>query len=186
MEYIEAKDLLENSVRCMAMSMEQIRRRLIEHASKYSEPMQDHLAQCCTGFPPYESSSMESCLEYLKQLHEGLAVAARHDAFVEDHKLYINNADEIADMMMGYIYESIPKHVMKSAREVAQTVYPLLVRYATKKSDKNRQLMVDAFIDEVKASAKRNGVRLDCNGTFSLPISYLCSWIVNKYGNFNN
>ena len=33
MEYIEAKELLENSVRCVAMAMEQIRHRMIDQRS---------------------------------------------------------------------------------------------------------------------------------------------------------
>ena len=64
MNTYEAKVLLANSLRCLVMSMEQIRLREIEKVVGREEPMQDHLAQCTCGVStPYEGSSVENCCE---------------------------------------------------------------------------------------------------------------------------
>lgn len=52
MNTYEAKELLANSLRCLAMSMEQIRLREIEKVVGREEPMQDHLAECTAGLHP--------------------------------------------------------------------------------------------------------------------------------------
>ena len=53
MDTFEAKNLLEESVRCVARMMEQIRLRECEKVMGLDEPMQDHLAQCSQTFAPY-------------------------------------------------------------------------------------------------------------------------------------
>lgn len=70
MDTYEAKVLMEDSVRCLARMMEQIRLREIGKVVGDDEPMQDHLAQCVSPVPPYEGMSFEDCMEYLKDLHD--------------------------------------------------------------------------------------------------------------------
>ncbi len=72
MDTFEAKNLLEESVRCVARMMEQIRLRECEKVMGLDEPMQDHLAQCSQIFAPYEDSEFEECMKYLQHLRDGL------------------------------------------------------------------------------------------------------------------
>lgn len=184
MEYIEAKELLENSVRCVAMSMEQIRIRLIDHVVGRDEPMQDHLASCTWAILPYEWSSMEDCLKYLGHLYEGLKHAAEHDDVVNKQGLYVNDVALIADMLRGFTLSKYPDYLLDCARDVSDVAQILLRRYACEKTEENRKECVTLFLSDVKEIAEDHGVNLNNDGKFSLPLAYLHDWMCREFDEF--
>ena len=183
MEYIEAKELLENSVRCVAMAMEQIRHRMIDYVMERNEPMQDHLAECSWAIHPYEGSTMKDCLDYLRHLHDGLTKAAEHDREVNTKGLYTNDVALIADMLRGFICTKYPDYLLECARDVSAEARLLLLAYGRKKrSEDNRKKMLTEFMTKVKALAEKQGVDLqNRDGQFSLPLAYLQAWMYRKY-----
>ena len=184
MEYIEAKELLENSVRCVAMSMEQIRRRLIDHVEGKDEPMQDHLAECTWAIQPYEFSSMEDCLKYLELLYNGLKHAAAHDEVVNRQELYVNDVALIADMLRGFTLSKYPDYLLECARDVADDAQILLRKYASVKTEENRRICVASFLEDLKEIAEDHGVKLQDEGKFSLPLAYLHDWMCREFEEF--
>ena len=184
MEYIEAKELLENSVRCVAISMEQIRRRLLDQVVGRDEPMQDHLAECTWAIQPYEWSSMEDCLKYLEHLYDGLKHAAEHDDVVNRQELYINNVALIADMLRGFTLSKYPDYLLNCARDVSDNAQTLLRKYASVKTEKNRRKCITLFLNDVKERAKEYGVNLNVEGNFSLPLAYLHDWMCREFENY--
>lgn len=184
MEYIEAKELLENSVRCVAMSMEQVRRRLIEQVVGKDEPMQDHLAECTWAIQPYESSSMEDCLKYLEHLYDGLNHAAEHDDVVNNQELYVNDVALIADMLRGFTLSKYPDYLLDCARDVSDDAQILLRKYAREKTEENRRICVTSFLEDVQEIAEDHGVKLHEEGRFSLPLAYLHDWMCREYEAF--
>lgn len=183
MEYIEAKELLENSVRCVAMAMEQIRHRMIDYVMERNEPMQDHLAECSWAIHPYEGSTMKDCLDYLRHLHDGLTKAAEHDREVNTKGLYTNDVALIADMLRGFICTKYPDYLLECARDVSAEARLLLLAYGRKKrSEDNRKKMLTEFMTKVKTLAEKHGVDLqNSRGQFSLPLAYLQAWMYRKY-----
>lgn len=184
MEYIEAKGLLENSVRCVAMSMEQIRHRLIDRVMGKDEPMQDHLAECTWAIQPYEFSSVKECLEYLGHLYDGLSYAAKHDDAVNKQELYQNNVALIADMLRGFTLSKYPEYLLNCARDVSDDAGVLLRKYASEKTEENRMACVTSFLQDVKDMAEDYGVNLHEEGKFSLPLAYLHDWMCREFDNY--
>lgn len=184
MDTYEAKELLEDSVRCLARMMEQIRLREIEKVIIYDdEPMQDHLAQCVSPVPPYEDMDFDKCLEYIKDLHQGFKEASDHEIKLE--RLFAPENHEvghICDMVMGFIGHGFSDNLVACAQEinlVAKEALPRGRNYV--KSEKGCQKMMEAFVKKAKDIIEKHGYKTWGDGTYSLPLGYLGAWMRRQY-----
>lgn len=183
MDTYEAKELMEDSLRCLARMMEQIRLREIEKVVGYDEPMQDHLAQCTLNVTPYESMDFEKCLEYLKDLHQGFKEAAEHEIKLET-KFSVAELElgHICDMVMGFIGHGFPDDLVACAQEIDQVVKEVLPRGKSYiKSDEGCKKMLEVFVPKAKDIIEKHGYKTWADGAYSLPLGYLTAWICREY-----
>ena len=186
MNTYEAKVLLENSLRCLAISMEQIRMREIEKVVGREEPMQDHLAECTVGFHPYEEMDAEDCLKYLGKLYKGFEEASDHVNLLEDKFSFAElELGNVCDMIMGFINHDYPDNLVDCAREInklANSIMPAKDLYA--KSDSLCKDVVACFQKQAAKIIEDHGCKTWKDGEYSLPLSYLGSWMTRKYWNY--
>lgn len=187
MDTYEAKELLEESVRCVARMMEQIRLREIEKVEGYDEPMQDHLAECTWAVVPHDETSFEDCMKYLERLYEGFSIAAEHESLANNvalkNKKYFY-LTHIADMVMGMVGHGYPENLVNCAMEidaVAMKLLPPGKNYI--KSDKDCKKILTAFIKKAKEIIKKYHLQTWEEGRFSLPLAYLHDWMKRLYWN---
>ena len=183
MNTYEAKILLRQSLRCLAMSMEQIRLREIEKVAGVDEPMQDHLAQCTCTLTPYEGSSVEDCCEYLKKLYMGFEEASNHEILLE-RKFEMASFDvaHICDMIMGFIGHEFPENLIKCAREIDALVYKTLpAKDLYEKSDTMCKNVVNSFLKKADKVIEKHGYKNWKDGEYSLSLGYLGEWMKRKY-----
>lgn len=183
MDTYEAKELMEDSVRCLARMMEQIRLREIEKVMGNDEPMQDHLAQCTMAVTPWEGMDFEKCLEYLKNLHNGFKEAAEHEIKKERLFCLANwEVGDICDMVMGFIGHGFSDDLVACAQEIYQVGQEVLPRGRNYvKSEKGCQRMLEAFVPKAKDIIEKHGYMTWGEDTYSLPLGYLESWMKRKY-----
>ena len=184
MNTYEAKNLLLQSLRCLAMSMEQIRLREIEKVAGYDEPMQDHLAQCTCGVStPYEGSSVENCCEYLQKLYKGFEEASNHEILLES-KFEMASFDvaHICDMIMGFIGHEFPENLIRCAREIDELAYKTLpAKDLYVKSDTMCKNVVACFLKRADKVIEKHGYKNWKTGEYSLSLGYLGEWMKRKY-----
>ena len=185
MDTYEAKELLANSLRCLAISMEQIRLREIGKVVGREEPMQDHLAECTWGVRPYESMDVDECLKYLRRLYKGLSQAADHERKT-DYIVMTTKCDvsiiQIADMVFGMIGHDFPEDLLACAKEINEVYKKLLP--SGKKYNPTKygcEKVVEKFLNQAEAIIKKYHLNTWKDGRFSLPMGYLQSWMENKY-----
>ena len=184
MDTFEAKNLLEESVRCVARMMEQIRLRECEKVMGLDEPMQDHLAQCSQTFAPYEGSDFEECMEYLQRLRDGLVKAYEHEhqsSIIADK----NNGDydmvHICDMVMGMIGHGFPDYLVECAKEINTVVKKNFPSGNYIQSDKGCAKLLEKIIPKAADIIKKHHLQMWRDGDYSLPLGYLQSWIARRY-----
>lgn len=183
MNTYEAKVLLANSLRCLVMSMEQIRLREIEKVVGREEPMQDHLAECTAGLHPHEEMDVENCLEYLKKLYIGFKDASDHEILLENKfsiaELELGN---ICDMIIGFINHDYPDNLVACAREINQLAQKLLpAKGHHVKSHDHCMMVVMKFQKEAMTIIEKYGYKTWQDGMYSLPLGYLQSWMEREY-----
>lgn len=184
MDTFEAKNLLEESVRCVARTMEQIRLREIEKIEGYDEPMQDHLAECTWAEVPHDETSFEDCLKYLERLHEGLIKAYEHErqSCITADK---NNGDydmvHICDMVMGMIGHGFPDYLVECAKEINTVVKKNFPSGNYIQSDKGCSKLLEKIIPQAADIIKKHHLQTWRDGDYSLPLGYLQSWIARRY-----
>ena len=187
MDTFEAKNLLEESVRCVARAMEQIRLREIEKIEGYDEPMQDHLAECTWAEVPHDETSFEDCLKYLERLHEGFRIAAEHEDLaceIAKKNKYDFDLTHIADMVMGMVGHGYPDNLVNCAKEINGVALKLLPpgeKYV--KCGKGCEKILIAFMREADEIIKKFHLQTWGDDDFSLPLAYLHDWMKRKYWN---
>ena len=183
MDTYEAKELMEDSLRCLARMMEQIRLREIEKVVGYDEPMQDHLAQCVSPVPPYEDMDFDKCLEYIKDLHQGFKEASDHEIKLERLFAPANfEVGHICDMVMGFIGHGFSDDLVACAQEIYQVAKEVLPRGRNYvKSEKGCKRMLEAFVPKAKDIIEKHGYKTWADGDYSLPLGYLETWMKRQY-----
>lgn len=183
MDTYEAKVLMEDSVRCLARMMEQIRLREIGKVVGDDEPMQDHLAQCVSPVPPYEGMSFEDCMEYLKDLHDGFKEASDHE--IKMGRTFSPAEIElghICDMVMGFIGHGFPDELIACAHEIKNLVPARLpAKDLYVKSDTMCKHVVAHLQKEAETIIKKHGYKTWADGDYSLPLVYLSTWFRKQY-----
>ena len=183
MDTYEAKELLADSLRCLCRSMEQIRLREIEKVVGYDEPMQDHLAECTWAIVPYEDTSVEECLEYLKLLYKGFEQASNHTNTIEkSFNLARFDVAHICDMVFGMIGHGFPKELVKCATEIHhlfEKKMHALGHYT--KSEKGCEKLIGDFIPEAIEIMDKYGYKDWKDGEYSISVGYLISWTKRQY-----
>ena len=184
MDTYEAKNLLEDSVRCVARMMDQIKHRETEKVMGWDEPMQDHLAQCTWTIEPYESSNFEDCIEHLQRLHKGFTEAYEHESLACDVARK-NNGDydmvHIADMVMGFIGHGYPDRLVECAKEISAYVKKIFPSGEYVPSEKGCDRLISKFIPKAEEIIKKHHLQTWDDGCYSLPLGYLFSWMKSKY-----
>ena len=183
MDTYEAKNLLAESLMCLARSMEQIRLRETEKCVGFDEPMQDHLAQCTHNRHPHEYSTVKECLEYLELLYKGFKTASDHEILLEKRfKLAELETGQICDMIMGFIGHGFPDDLVACAKEVKELSEKFLSHKDYRmKSDESCRIVVGGFLKAASEVIEKHGYKTWEYGTYSLPLAYLGSWMVRKY-----
>lgn len=185
MELYEAKAILGTSLRCLAMSMEEIRKREIDMVRGQDEPMQDHLAECTWGVRPYESMDVDECLKYLRRLYKGLCQAAEHERKA-DYIVMTTKCDvsviQIADMVFGMIGHDFPEDLLACATEINE-VYKKLLPSGKKynPTEFGCEKVVEKFLNQAEAIIKKYHLDTWRDGRISLPMGYLQAWMERKY-----
>jgi hypothetical protein len=184
MDTFEAKNLLEESVRCVARTMEQIRLREIEKIEGYDEPMQDHLAECTWAEVPHDETSFEDCLKYLERLHEGFRIAAEHEDLaweIAKKNKYDFNLTHIADMVMGMVGHGFPDYLVECAKEINAEAKKVLPSGKFVRSKKGCEKVLDKFVPKAADIIKKHHLQTWEDGHYSLPLGYLQSWMARNY-----
>lgn len=183
MDTYEAKVLLEDSVRCLARMMDQIRLRELEKCVGWNEPMQDHLAQCVSPCHPYEGSDFKECLEYLKDLHKGFKTASDHEIKMgRTFKPGNIELGQICDMAWGFIGHGFPEKLVACAKEIEELALQVLPQGKNRtKSDKVCQDMLKAFCSKAASIIEKYGYKDWSEGDYSIQLGYLSAWMYRKY-----
>lgn len=185
MNTFEAKNLLVNSLRCLARSMEQIRLREIEKVAGDDEPMQDHLAQCTCALTPYEGSSMEDCCKYLQYLYKGFKEASDHEIKLErTFKMGDYDVAHLCDILKGFIGHNFPDDLVDCATEIAG-VYRQALRALGHyiQSDEGCDQFVSDILPKAIEIIKKHDMMYWKEGEYSITVGYLISWLKNHYWN---
>jgi hypothetical protein len=184
MDCKEAKELLADSLRCLARSMEQIKLRELEKCIGYDEPMQDHLAECTPpGIHPYGNTSVEDCCRYLMSLYKGFDMASEHEDLVSS-KYKLGDYDEahIADMVMGGINHLFPTDLKACAKEIRKFTdkqVPPSGHHPKSKADYIKK--AQKFLAECDKIIEKYDLRTWEKGDYSLPLGYLENWLSRRY-----
>ena len=185
MDTHEANQLMEESLRCLARMMEQIKLREIGKVVGWDEPMQDHLAQSAYACIPSEHTSFKDCIEYLVQLHKGFEEATEHEILsskVADREGNNYDITHIADMVMGGIFHKFPDDLLACAKEIYEEYFRILPPYKKYvKNDKGCRKVLDEFIPKVVEIIKKHDLQTWKDGEYSLPIGYLETWMARNY-----
>ncbi len=148
MDVNEAKKLFDNSLRCLAISMNQIRYATANVYINYSQPLFDHL-EYCTRIDPGELSDSETCLRFLNVLNSALDKAVKHEAIIEEddtnERLYM-----VADMIAGHICIEYPQNLLTCAKAVMNLSSFILDKYRPREKTKDLDdEILDDFLDNV-------------------------------------
>lgn len=185
MNTFEAKNLLVNSLRCLAMSMEQIRLREIEKVEGDDEPMQDHLAECTCCLTPYEGSSIEDCCKYLQNLYKGFKEASDHEIKLErTFNLADYDIAHLCDIVRGFIGHGFHDDLVACATEIAgiyKKALQALGHYV--QSEKGCDQFVGDILPQAIEIIKKHKLMYWKEGDYSVTIGYLVSWLKKKYWN---
>ncbi len=183
MDTYEAKELLANSLRCLAMSMEQIRLRETEKCMGYEEPMQDHLAECTWARHPHDMMSVKDCLEYLGRLYKGFEEASDHEILAGKKFTFAESElANICDMIVGFINHQFPDDLVECAREVNRAAQKQLdANWKHVKSMEHCKQVVAEFLKEADGIIEKHGWKNWKDGEYSLPLGYLGSWMEREY-----
>ncbi len=184
MDCYEAKELLAESVRCLARTMDQVRLRELEKCVGKDEPMQDHLASCteCV-FHPYEGTSVEDCCKYLLCLYNGLDEVVQHDSLMHKHYKYTDYEFAlVADMVAGNIKHGFPTDLIYCARDIkvyADKLVPPNGKHSKSKAEYEK--IANKFVEECEKIIEKYNLRTWEKGSYSLSLGYLEAWLERRY-----
>ncbi len=178
MDVNEAKKLFDNSLRCLAISMNQIRYATANDYINYNQPLFDHL-EYCTRIDPGELSDSETCLRFLNILNSALDKAVEHEAIIEEddtnESLYM-----VSDMIAGHICIEYPQNLLTCAKDVMNLSSYLINKYSTREKTKDLDNEVlDEFLDNVSDILVGYGYEKASKKT-SDQMRYLNFWMSRK------
>lgn len=185
MDTYEAKELLADSLRCLARSMEQIRLREIEKVVGEDEVMQDHLAECTWAHVPYDGMSVDDCCDYLKRLYKGFDEASKHEIKME-RKFNMAEYDvaHICDMVNTFIGHGFPDELVACAREIEKLAkHTLPAKDLYVKSDTMCGHVVNSFLKRAEEIIEKHHYKNWKKGDYSLSLGYLGAWMKRLYWN---
>lgn len=184
MDCYELKELLAESVRNLARTMDQVRLRELEKCVGKDEPMQDHLSICVeTAFRPYEGSTVEECCDYLLKLYNGLEEVVQHDRLMHQHYKYTDYESAlVADMVAGNIKHGFPNDLIYCAMEIkayADKLVPPNGKHSKTKAEYEK--IAKNFWEECEKIIEKYNLRKWEKGSYSLPLGYLEAWLERRY-----
>ena len=174
---------IEMNIRSLCMMLDVVRKeQLNKVAADDWLPMQDHFAECVPGLPIHESSSVKSCLEYLKTLYKGLKDALEHYKSANEKDLILEpDVIQIVDMLWGYIGHGFPDDYVACARECYEAYKKLPPDPTEEKNDENQLKWARQVMTAFEPIIKKHDVNLDFEGEWTLNEGYLMEWLRRKY-----
>ena len=184
MDLLDVKVLFENSVRCLAISMQEAMRRQCSLLDDNDYAMLDHLGDSMPVPRLDESSDAKDCLRGLVSMHKALQE-------IEDFEIWaaknfgIRNweAPRIASLMMGFVAGYKKKDLPKCAVEVLSIARELLGSASDEPSDSEMAKLMEIFLKRVKETTEKYEIDLEWDDAHSLPLNYLMAWFEDKYWN---
>ena len=182
MDLLEFKNLFENSVKCLTISMQEAMKRQRMLLDDCDFAMNDHLVESMPSAALNEDSDVGTCLECLKRMHEGLQDVADFEIWVaRNFGLRDWEAPQIATLMMGYVAGYKYKDLPKCAVEV-QNIARDLLRFASDEPNGTEYArLLKIFLERVKETTDKYHIDLEWDDACSLPVSYLTGWFEDKY-----
>ena len=182
MDLLELKSLFETSVRCLAISMQEAMKRQLTLLDNSDFAMNDHLVESMPTPALYEDSKVETCLDALKRMHDGLQNVEDFERWsAKNFGLRDWDAPQIATLMMAFVAGYKNENLPKCAIEV-QNIARELLRLASKEpNDKEYAKLLEIFMDRVKETTDKYHIDLEWSNPVSLPLNYLTGWFQNQY-----
>lgn len=176
--------MYENSVKCVALSMQEAMKRQLLTLSDDDYAMNDHLVESLPTPELDEDSDVKDCLDALDMMQAGLQK-------VEDFEHWSAKnfgsrdweAPQIATLMMGFVAGFKNENLPQCAIEV-QNMARELLRLASKEPSKEEYAKLqEIFLDRLKETAEKYDINLQWSDTCSLPLMYLTDWFESRYFN---
>ncbi len=170
MELIEANELVQNSIRSLAMLVETVRQEQIDKVVGVNEPMQDHLAECYVGCTLYEGTDIGDCCDFLKHVADGLNEAAEHSVLQAEQRL---NGTEgmIVDMLEGMVVNCYEREYGAAAKEILVCLKQMRTTGCMTEKE-----FVTQAMEMVRRVCGKHGVRLS-DEKLSIQELYFISWL---------
>ena len=182
MDLLELKSLFENSVRCLAISMQESMKRQLLLLDDSEFAMNDHLAESMPTPALNESSDVMDCLDGLEMMRNGLQEVENFEFWsAKNFSLRDWEAPQIATLMMGFVSGYKNENLPKCAIEVRNIARELLGQASDKPNDIEFAKLLEIFLDRLKETTDKYGISLDWSDTCSLPLNYLAGWFEKKY-----
>lgn len=183
MEVLEMRKLFTNSVRNLAMMMDQLVNDQADRAMIDDEVMQDHWANTHPIFTLHEETEVAECLEFLGRVHRALEDVVTQKMY-SSHYFTWKEEDEalIAEMLVGFIGYKVDGTLAECARRVKQTADDVLAKVGKKKSKEQRNRLLGEFMDSIIPMVRDYGFELlDNEKNLELNGLYLMNWFKRKY-----
>lgn len=182
MDILEAKKLFDNSIRSLAICMDQIKDAAASPYITYNQPLYEHLAYC-TRIEPGELCDSETCLRFLNVLNYALDKAAKYEAMMDkegvDEQLYM-----VANMIAGHICIEYPQNLLMCAQDVINLSSSLLGKYSSREDTKELRVEIaDEFFDEASKVLAKYGYE-KASKESSDQMRYLNYWMKDKIDSF--
>jgi hypothetical protein len=182
MDLLEVKSLFENSVRCLAISMQEAIRRQLFLLTGGDLAMNDHLVSHLPLSGLYDDSDGEECLEALKNMYKGLlAVEAFFYWDYQNFSILDWEAPELATLMMTTVGGFKDENLPPCAIEVQNLSRELLRSVSGEPNDIEFNKLLKKFLDGTKKIAEKYHIDLELGDGYSLPMGYLADWFKYKY-----
>lgn len=183
MDLLDVKNLFDNSVRCVTLSMQETIRRQLNRLDDDDYAMNDHLAESLRS-QLNEGSDADECIEALERMRKALQQVEDFEEWSHEH---FSNRDweapKLATLLMAMVAGFRNEQLAKCAIEV-QNMTRELLRLASKKPNGGEfAKLLEIFMDRLKETAEENGIDLQWSDTCSLPLTYLTAWFEHRYWN---
>ena len=174
---------MEMNIRSLCMMLEVVRKeQLNKVVADDWLPMQDHFAECVPAFRIHENSSVDSCLEYLKELYKGMKQALKHYELACEKDLILEpDVIQIVDMFWGFIGHPFLDNYVACARECYGAYMKMLPDPKEEKNDENQLKWARKVMAAFEPIIKKHDVKLDFDGEWTLNEGYLMEWLRRKY-----
>ena len=182
MDLLEVKSLFENSVRCLAISMQEAMKRQLMKLDDGDLAMNDHLVFSLPTSELYEDSDMETCLEALKSMYKGLQdVEAFYYWDHNNFSYHDGEAPLLATLIMAMVTDFKNENLPQCAIEVQNLSRVLLRSASGKPNDIEFHRLLDKFLEGSKEITRKYNIDIEWGQDYSLPLGYLASWFKRWY-----